>query len=380
MFVFKLLLNLFLSLSFLISSIIGGGNFRPEGAEYMAALTTAVNALVHKNEIIDTKYFGEAGLDKWSPGDLYEPENIAVVMKEKGKDFIILNLTDIHFSDYDIRAWMAFPTIATIKKLVKRVKPDMITVTGDIVCGESTVYAIKRFTGLMDSFGIPWAPVFGNHDAEGNCDYNYLADVMMKSRTCLLKKGDPALGIGNYVVNIAEENPAGSPSIIHSLIFMDSNKTHVSAMQTEWYKWAAKGICDSCGKSVSSSVFFHIPLAEYQYAYDEAWDGENGVWRPGYDAFGALNEKICCDRDQNGQPVNNGFFAAVLETGTTKNIICGHDHMNDFSVVYRGVRLSYTLKAGKGSGYQPGFNGGTVISIGSGGSLALKHCFVLSLL
>lgn len=346
----------------------------------MTGLTAAVSALIHKDKIIKSKYTGTVDLYKWSPEDPYELGKTAVVLKEEGKDFAILNLTDIHISDYDMRAWMAFPAIATIRRLVKNIKPDLITVTGDIVCGESTVYAINRFTSLMNNFGIPWAPVFGNHEADGNCDYNYLADIMMKSSTCLLRKGDPALGVGNYIVNIAEKNPDGAPNVIHSLIMMDTHKTHVNSLQKEWYKWATEGINKACGKQVESSVFFHIPLTEYQYAYDEAWDGGNGIWRSGYEAFGELNEKICCDRDENEQPVNNDFFAAVLAIGTSKNIICGHDHMNNFSIVYQGVRLSYTLKVGKASGYQNGFNGGTVIRIHSDGSLKLKHQFSFSLL
>lgn len=40
----------------------------------------------------------------------------------------------------------------------------------------------------MDSFQIPWAPINGNHDGEGNADFNWIADEFLKSKYCLLKK------------------------------------------------------------------------------------------------------------------------------------------------------------------------------------------------
>lgn len=364
----------------LASLLITASNSFPAGkadmqGDYvrMTGIFQAFEALINKKKILAAEYRGEPSVETWSETDKYDIGSTAVLIKEKNKDFVILNITDVHFSDYDIRALMAFPASATIKRLVKEIKPDLITVTGDFVCGDSTVYSIMRFTDLMESFGIPWAPVFGNHDAEANCDRNYLADIMLKSKHCLLKKGPAELGEGNYIINIAEQN-GEKLEYVHSLIMMDTHKTHLWDNQIEWYKWAAQGIGTAAGYPVESSVFFHIPCAEYQYAYDEAWNSEKGCWRNEYEATGEYNEKICCHRDANGEPVNNGFFAAVKQVGTTKNIICGHEHMNNFSILYQGVRLTYTLKVGKGSGYQPGFNGGTVIAASADG-LTLEHIY-----
>ncbi|NMP37648.1 MAG: hypothetical protein GX051_05920 [Clostridiales bacterium] len=330
------------------------------------------NAIIHKRRIINTHFAGSPCTEKWDASDKYSLCDTAVLHKDEGRDFVILNITDPHFSDYDIRAFMAFAATRTIKRLVRDIKPDLITVTGDIVCGGSTEYSIRRFTALMDSFSTPWAPVFGNHDAETNCDYNYLADIMLKSPHCLMKKGDPRLGCGNYVVNIASSR---DESIIHSLIMTDTHKTHLSDSQIQWYKWAALGVSEANGRKTESSVMMHIPCAEYQYAYDAAYDEKNVCWREGFEASGSLNEKICCHRDKSGEPVNNGFFAAVKETGSTKNIICGHEHMNDFSILYDGVRLTYTLKAGRGSGFMKGMNGGTKITVSDAG-LSIQHIYI----
>lgn len=339
----------------------------------MATLKEAIYALLHKNEILSTDYIGEASTDVWSADDEYKLEDTFVLTKEAGEDFVILNFTDMHFADYDYRAFTAFLASATMKRLVKKVQPDLITVSGDIVCTESTVFAIKRFTDLMNSFGIPWAPVFGNHDAEGNCDANYLADIMMQSPYCLFKKGDPSMGCGNYIINIAEQTD-GEQKIVNSLILMDTHGSHLNETQVEWYKWAAKGIQTVTGEATETTVLFHIPNVQYQYAYDAAWDSEQKKWRDGFDASGEWNEKICCPRDADGNPVDNGFFSAVKEVGTTKSIFCGHEHMNNFSIVYEGVRMTYTLKVGMGSGFKPGFNGGTQINISDSG-VSFEHLY-----
>ncbi len=334
----------------------------------------ALNALRNKREIIAAQYCGEPSAEIWNAADKYSIGDTAVLVKENGGDFIILNITDIHFSDYDIRALMAFPAMATVRRLVKEIKPDLITVTGDMVCGKSTAYSIECFTRFMEGFGIPWAPVFGNHDNEANCDLNFLAEAMMRGKHCLMKKGAADMGVGNYIINLARKD-GESLRYIHSLIMMYTPNSHLNDTQISWYKWAAKGISEVAGYEAQSSVLFHIPCAEYQYAYDAAWDADNASWREEYEAAGECNEKICCHRDKDGKPVDNAFFAAVKSAGTTKNIICGHEHMNNFSILYEGVRLTYTLKVGKGSGYQRGMNGGTLITVNESG-LTLEHRYI----
>lgn len=362
----------------LLAFVCATGSFAvEEGYVKMTGFKEAVYALLHKSEIESTQFKGTVSEDTWSESDVYSLEDTVVLTKEKGKDFVILNITDVHFADYDIRALMAFDATATIKRLVKKVQPDLITVSGDIVCSESCEYAIRRFTDLMNSFGIVWAPVFGNHEQDGNCDYNYAADVMMKSPYCLMKKGDPEMGVGNYIINIAEKQEDSSLRVVESLIMMDTHSSHLNEKQIKWYSWAAEGIKQASGNpEVETTVIFHIPSADYQFAYDAAWDADNNCWRDGYEAAGECNEKICCQRDSQGNPYDNGFFDAVKKAGNTKYVFCGHEHMNNFSILYEGVRLTYTLKVGMASGYQPGFNGGTVITVGDSGLKNSYHLFI----
>lgn len=337
----------------------------------LTGLKEAINSLANKSEITATKYTGEESTYLWNANEEYSLQNTTVLKKSANKDFVILNITDMHFSDYDYRAFTAFDVETKIKTLVANVKPDLITVTGDIVCTDSTYYAIRRVTDLFESFGIPWAPVFGNHDNEGNCDLNYLADIMMSSSNCVMQKGDPEMGVGNYIINIVEETD-GKETLVESIIMMDSHKSQANEKQIAWYNWAANGAKNLSGNKAEISLFFHIPIPEYQYAYDDAWDEANNCWKDSYNAFGEKNEEICCEKNE-GIPVQRGFFNEIKNSGNTKFIFCGHEHLNNFSIDYQGIRLTYCLKIGVASGAKFTFSGGTQINIGSAGINKIAH-------
>ena len=53
-----------------------------------------------------------------------------------------------------------------------------------------------------------------------------------------------------------------------------------------------------------------------------------------------MNEKIC------SSAVPCGMMDAILQMGSTHNVIAGHDHGNSLSLRYKGVRLSYAMKCG----------------------------------
>ena len=342
--------------------------------ESLTGLRREIYVLLNKKNITETEFTGKVSGYKWSKELEYKLEDTAVLMKEAEEDFIILNITDLHIADFTSDALATIETFEKIKDMVAETEPDLITVTGDNVWEDSNMNSINRLTEFMDSLEIPWAPIFGNHDDEGNCDLNYLADVMMESPYCLFQKGDPEMGCGNYIINVCQEE-GGERKVVHSIIMMDTHHSALWENQIEWYQWAMEGVTTYSADSFESSVFMHIPCAQYQYAYEEAWDHERNSWKEGYEAFGEKNEQECCERDENDEPVDNGFFAAVTQSGSTKNIFCGHDHVNNYSIVYQGVRITYTMKSSLGASYKPGMLGGTKISIGNGGSMTVQHLY-----
>lgn len=343
-------------------STAGGYEMQTERGEF-------VKILFSKDKIISEKHTGKPGGDVWSPDDEYSADCGTTLYKENGRDFKILNVADIHFSDYGYRIFTGIGSEAVLRSLVKEVKPDLITLSGDMVCGDSDWYSIRRLTDLMESFGIPWAPVFGNHDDESNCDMDYLCDVMMSGPHCLMKKGDPRMGWGNYIINIAEKDGADE-RIVETLLMTDSHHSQPNEIQNQWAKWVCEGT-KRISENAEVSAVMHVPVPEFEMVYTEYHSGDE--WDEGCDGYGEKHEKICCERDGDSNPYSKGFLASLKETGNAKHIFCSHDHMNDFSAVYDGIRLTYMMKIGKASGFQPGFDGGTVITVGSDGISTINH-------
>lgn len=347
---------------------------------------------------------GETTDEFWLSTMPYRLEDTVILQKEPGKDFKILNLADIQLGDtLDIgkRAY----TEETIRRLVEETKPDLITLTGDQTWTGSQRLSVSYLVELMDSFQIPWAPVFGNHDGEGNVDKNWIADQYMKSEYCLFQKGPNNIGgVGNYIINIMEGD-----KIVQSLIFMDSgqgreypddpdgtnplylyadeldggayvlnadgtrkqaqvgdNYEFISETQIAWYEWAVTGAAVANGGEIPESIaFFHIALPEYHYAYLD--------WKAGgYDetvGFGEKREPVCCPK------VNSGLFAVMQELGSTKNVVVGHDHINNYSVLYEGIRLTYALKTGDRCYADADLNGGTLLTVTKDG-VTTEHVYI----
>ena len=66
----------------------------------------------------------------------------------------------------------------------------------------------------------------------------------------------------------------------------------------------------------------------------------------------------------------------LSDEGHTKNVICGHNHVNTSSAIYRGVRLTYGVKTGAGSYHEEHLNGGTVLKLTSDGKVDISHVYV----
>ena len=330
--------------------------------------------------LIDSSLKGgeEAFFEQWSADQEFTADYAVELEKKHGKDFVILNITDMQLGKEAL-----WTTGAKLRKntdrLVREVNPDLITVSGD---NADTRLAYIQMITMIDSYGIPWAPVMGNHDGEGTnefwCAYNFT-----KAKHCLFKFGPEGMGYGNYIINITENG-----KIIHTLFMMDTHSRivepningadgydHLWPEQFEWYSWAVDGITALAGRTVESTVIFHIPLCEYKTAWLEATG--NADWNanhyPPYigdyaeTSFGERNEEEC------SPPENNGFFDLLKEKGSTKNVICGHDHVNDYSIVYQGIRLTYGVKNGPGCYWKEDVNGGTVITVNSEGTASVAH-------
>lgn len=345
--------------------------------------------------------------------------NIDIGDKEEVR---ILNFADIQLGETDIRIgneeYRFF--LETTARLIEQANPDLITLTGDQTNNGSTK-VVGAIGECIDSYGIPWAPVFGNHD----CDHpgNTLrdqADVYQSFSNCLFQNGPVGLNrvresgqdsIGNYVVNLVKTD-GDDIIVVRSLIFMNTGSTekfkksdysgqrrygtlsyaYLNRNQIEWYKQMVRSVQPyGADGQVKTGIFVHIPMYGYIYAasaamkipvtiyetwlwlkgtseisYEQSFRDE--LWLPGYeDSYGVMHDEIC------GPPYDEGMFAAMKESGSTDFIVAGHDHANSFNIRYDGINFVYGLKTGKGSYYEPAMMGGTVITISSDGTATFEN-------
>ncbi len=311
--------------------------------------------------------------EKWSPEQEYTEDYAIVLEKDPNKDFVILNLTDIQMEDMEYYEGVGAESEAMITKLVEDTQPDLITVTGDNAWGTLAYINLVKF---MDSLDIPWAPVMGNHDGQSTAGEFWCAYLFNEAENCLWKFGPEDMGYGNYIINIEENG-----EVIHTVFMMDTHSNvdvtdeyggdydHLWSNQIEWYKWAVKGIERIQGNKVESSAFMHIPVYEVREVWAEYYDQENHVYTGPYaeTSFGVNYERPCPGAE------NNHFMDTVIELGSTKNMIFGHDHINNSSILYEGVRLTYGMKLGKGCYYDELLQGGTTLTINSNGNAVVEH-------
>jgi hypothetical protein len=313
------------------------------------------------------------------------------------RDFKILQLTDTHIGGGFLSLKKDQWAINAIADLVTYSKPDLVIVTGDMVYpmpfSSGTVDNMpssKLFAQTMESLGIYWTVVFGNHDTEVYSLYDREAISNFYEtgdfKYCLYNAGPKDIsGFGNQIINV--ENSSGV--ITQSLVMFDSH-AYVSGFiseydnihqdQIDWYEGEIEridGINRDRGADarVKSLAFFHIPLKEQRNAWFEYLDaGEKDTKNVKY-TYGVAGE--------SGKVVYCGvgddqLFETMLRLGSTKGVFTGHDHLNNFSLYYNGgagdeyIRLTYGMSidylAYPGIYKKVAQRGGTVILTKADGS------------
>ncbi len=310
---------------------------------------------------------------EWNAEMQFSDTWVTELQKEPGEDFVILNITDVQLKDKESNDAEGELAMKTIDKLVNDTQPDLITVTGDNAWG---MVAYIQLIEKLDSYGIPWAPVMGNHDGENLFNEFWAGEEFVEADNCLFKFGPEGMGDGNYIINIMQN---GLP--VQTLYMLDTHSgaeeggyDHLWQNQIDWYKWAVNGIKEKAGYNVPSIAFMHIPCREYKDAWKAAQYNEstgeydNILYK--FTSFGVNHEAVCCPN------TNNGFFQTCLDLGSTKNIVSGHDHVNSSSILYKGIRLTYGLKTGAGCYWEKEMNGGTTLTVNSLGMVTTEHIYV----
>ncbi len=284
------------------------------------------------------------------------------------KDFKVLQLTDIHVGNKDDRQYQ----YDFLDVIIRDADPDLILTTGDLFTFADKVTA-KELFAFFDSYGIPWTVTFGNHDEQCYFSVDWLTDYLNNyGSNCVFKdlQNDDVYGDANFAINLMSGGTVSS-----QLILMDSNRynygeyigyDYMKKDQIAWYEDLVNyTTAQNGGQTVPSICFFHIPVPEF----DDAWEAAQAGSPDSVLEFGEKREKVCCP------DINTGFFDKVLEMDSTKAIVVGHDHLNNFRVKYKGVYLCYGVTSTDRIYYDESVLGGHVITIHPDGSLDFEQLF-----
>ena len=290
--------------------------------------------------------------------------------------FNILNFNDIHLStvsDLDEQCIYIERLITSPRSLNllsnEKSNVDLIVLNGDTFLGaDQTV--VSRFLEFIDSFEIPFAYTYGNHDFEGLYNSSFIEEVLNNCHySMLLNPKDDVYGNSNYVINLTS-----GEQIRWQLYFFDSNSYYLGGYdvihddQIEWYKQQIR-LANNLGPEIDGSrddlipslAFFHIPFEEFE----EAWanqdkqlygvDGEN-YWYMG-DGKVAHGYK------------DNDLFETMSNFRSTRAVICAHDHMNLANFLYCDedstfpINLIYGMKTGDELYHHSDLMGATLLTL-----------------
>lgn len=283
-------------------------------------------------------------------------------------DFKILQLTDIHVANKDDRERQ----YDFLDKTITEANADMIVITGDLFTfGDKKV--VRELFDFLDSYNIPWTCTFGNHDEQCYFSIDYLTDYLNHyGSNCIFRdlQDDDVFGNANFAINLNKDG-----KLFEQLILMDSNRynfgeyigyDYIKPDQIAWYDELVDYTAQQNGGVADSLLFFHIPLPEW----NDAWEAyENGDPDAEY-LYGVKNEKTCSPDH------NSGFFDKILEKGSTKLIAVGHDHLNNFIIKYKGVYLAYGVNSTDRIYFTEELLGGRLITINADHTLEFADVLI----
>lgn len=293
-----------------------------------------------------------------------------------GRDVRVLQLTDTQILDagqtrpgrdgVNFEAWatdkMDEKCFNYVRETVKNTNPDLILITGDLIYGEfdDAGTSLQALIACMEELGVPWAPVFGNHDNESKKGADWQCAQLEAAKHCLFKQRT-LTGNGNYTVGVRQGG-----KIKRVFFMLDSNGCSAMSDETknnghsqkaagfafdqkEWYTETANNIKE-CDKSIKLSFAFHIQIyaffdAFYQYGFINSGTRNNPI------NIDELSNKASTDfgylgRDLKG-PWDGSYnvYDGLKDLGID-SIFVGHEHCNSASVVFDGIRFQYGQKTG----------------------------------
>ena len=321
------------------------------------------------------------------------------VSAQSGKPFTVLQLTDMQVIDAsqqrrpdrlkpcEIEWWQPERVCVNcydrIASTVEEAKPDLIIITGDIVYGEfdDKGTSLDGFISFMESLGIPWAPVFGNHDNESAIGVLEQCRRFEAAPHCLFSRGNVS-GNCNYTVGIYD-----GEELSRVLYMTDSHgcghtddpavckRIGAAPDQLDWIRETAQRLASVCGHPVPGFFCCHIPTADFYNAIMAAgYQDAEQMKEMGNFCIGApvpSCENVIPARSPGDSGCKNevlhrhgdGPLAPLMKECAIDGEFAGHWHRINLSVLYDGIRYTMGVKCGTYDYHAEGQTGGTKITV-----------------
>ena len=197
----------------------------------------------------------------------------------------------------------------------------------------------------VSAYNVPFVYEFGNHDSEMTVTNRELYDMARKVKNNILPdlSGSKEL---DYVLPVLSHDGSRTAAALYCLDShayppkVSGKKLGTYAWltfdQVEWYREKSRQLTRQNGGSpLPALAFSHIPVPEYH----EAVRNEDAI------LVGTRRETVCSPE------FNTGMFTAMMEGGDVMGIFCGHDHDNDYAVMWHDILLAYGRYSGGNTVY-----------------------------
>nr|WP_239060759.1 metallophosphoesterase family protein [Bacteroides sp. 519] len=270
---------------------------------------------------------------------------------KEGK-FKIVQFTDVHFKYKNPASDIA---LERINEVLEAEKPNLVIFTGDVIYAPPADTAMRVVLQQVANHKIPYVVTFGNHDDEHNMSRRQLYDVI---RTVPYNLMPEYIDTFDFVLPLQASDSKQDAALLYCL---DSNSYAqpkeiggygwFSFNQVNWYLNQSKQYTEKNNNTpLPALAFFHIPVPEY----NEAMTQDNVIM------VGKKMERECSPK------INTGIFAAMRLSGDVMGIFVGHDHDNDYAVMWKDVLLAYGRYSGGNTVYNNIPNGARVIEMYEG--------------
>ncbi len=266
-----------------------------------------------------------------------------------------------------------------MRKGVETVQPDLILTNGDNIYGEfdDDGSVLTAWIAEMESYKIPWAPVFGNHDNESAKGAIWQCEQLENAEHCLFKRGTTD-GNGNYTVGL--ERRGRLERVIYC---MDSNgcggafnptqngvltSRQFTQNQLQWLDLTAEKIEEEYEETVNSSLLYHIPTTDFLTAEAAKYGSNNSIYH--------LNLSMEAEEGDFGSKgefpqtfsasYNGDSFHNLLKEHGMDSVFVGHEHNMNTSIQHDGIRYTYCVKTTAYDYHTPQQLGCTVIGVSHG--------------